>query len=219
MLTNINPYHMQWNTDVNGNPISVHKQETQQVSPVYFNIQLDEIPDSFHRLVVVDTEGNMLHEVDNFNRITEQSYYVDYNNGVVYFHQTKGASIVNVTYYGRGFKLIRHEVDNFNRITEQSYYVDYNNGVVYFHQTKGASIVNVTYYGRGFKLIRSSRIVMDDGTKLTDALTQSQVQTASSVGSETEMSLQEQIDTVCKFVRKQQKIIEMLVEEIEKLQK
>ena len=144
----------------------------QQVSPVYFNIQLDEIPDSFHRLVVVDTEGNMLHEVDNFNRITEQSYYVDYNNGVVYFHQTKGASIVNVT-----------------------------------------------YYGRGFKLIRSSRIVMDDGTKLTDALAQSQVQTASSVGSETEMSLQEQIDTVCKFVRKQQKIIEMLAEEIEKLQK
>nr|DAR08093.1 MAG TPA: hypothetical protein [Bacteriophage sp.] len=172
MLTNINPYYMQWNTDVNGNPISVHKQEMQQVSPVYFNIQLDEIPDSFHRLVVVDTEGNMLHEVDNFNRITEQSYYVDYNNGVVYFHQTKGASIVNVT-----------------------------------------------YYGRGFKLIRSSRIVMDDGTKLTDALAQSQVQTASSVGSETEMSLQEQIDTVCKFVRKQQKIIEMLVEEIEKLQK
>lgn len=163
---------MQWNTDVNGNPISVHKQEMQQVSPVYFNIQLDEIPDSFHRLVVVDTEGNMLHEVDNFNRITEQSYYVDYNNGVVYFHQTKGASIVNVT-----------------------------------------------YYGRGFKLIRSSRIVMDDGTKLTDALAQSQVQTASSVGSETEMSLQEQIDTVCKFVRKQQKIIEMLAEEIEKLQK
>ena len=172
MLTNINPYYMQWNTDVNGNPISVHKQEMQQVSPVYFNIQLDEIPDSFHRLVVVDTEGNMLHEVDNFNRITEQSYYVDYNNGVVYFHQTKGASIVNVT-----------------------------------------------YYGRGFKLIRSSRIVMEDGTKLTDALAQSQVQTASSVGSETEMSLQEQIDTVCKFVRKQQKIIEMLVEEIEKLQK
>lgn len=172
MLTNINPYYMQWNTDVNGNPISVHKQEIQQVSPAYFNIQLDEIPDSFHRLVVVDTEGNMLHEVDNFSRITEQSYYVDYNNGVVYFHQTKGASIVNVT-----------------------------------------------YYGRGFKLIRSSRIVMEDGTKLTDALAQSQVQTTSSVGSETEMSLQEQIDTVCKFVRKQQKIIEMLVEEIEKLQK
>ena len=37
MLTNINPYCMQWNTDVNGNPISVHKQEMQQASPVYLN--------------------------------------------------------------------------------------------------------------------------------------------------------------------------------------
>lgn len=27
MLENINPYYMQWNTDVNGNPISVYKQE------------------------------------------------------------------------------------------------------------------------------------------------------------------------------------------------
>lgn len=107
MLTNINPYHMQWNTDVNGNPISVHKQEMQQVSPVYFNIQLDEIPDSFHRLSVKDTEGNTFYEVDNFARISEQSYYVDYNNGIVYFHHTKGATVVNVTYYGRGFKLIR----------------------------------------------------------------------------------------------------------------
>ena len=98
---------MQWNTDVNGNPISVHKQEMQQVSPVYFNIQLDEIPDSFHRLSVTDTEGNTFYEVDNFARITEQSYYVDYNNGIVYFHHTKGATIVNITYYGRGFKLIR----------------------------------------------------------------------------------------------------------------
>ena len=79
----------------------------QQVSPVYFNIQLDEIPDSFHRLSVKDTEGNTFYEVDNFARISEQSYYVDYNNGIVYFHHTKGATVVNVTYYGRGFKLIR----------------------------------------------------------------------------------------------------------------
>ena len=170
MLTNINPYHMQWNTDVNGNPISVHKQEMQQVSPVYFNIQLDEIPDSFHRLSVKDTEGNAFYEVDNFARISEQSYYVDYNNGIVYFHHTKGAVVVNVT-----------------------------------------------YYGRGFKLIRSSRIVMEDGTNLTEAIAQSQTQVARTSMQEDAdtMSLQEQIDTVCKFVRKQQRVIEMLAEELE----
>lgn len=172
MLTNINPYHMQWNTDVNGNPISVHKQERQQVSPVYFNIQLDEIPDSFHRLSVKDTEGNAFYEVDNFTRITEQSYYVDYNNGIVYFHHTKGAVVVNVT-----------------------------------------------YYGRGFKLIRSSRIVMEDGTNLTEAIAQSQTQVARTSMQEDAdaMSLQEQIDTVCKFVRKQQRVIEMLAEELESM--
>lgn len=168
MLNNINPYLMNWNTDVNGNPIAIHKQEVQQVSPVYFNIQLDEIPDSFHRLSVVDTEGKLYHEVDHRSKLTEDSYHVDYNGGVVYFHHSQGAKIVEVT-----------------------------------------------YYGRGFKLIRSSRIVMDDGTKLTDALAQSQVQAAFSVGFETEMSLQEQIDTVCKFVRKQQRVIEMLAEELE----
>ena len=97
---------MQWNTDANGNPISVHKQEMQQVSPVHFNIQLDEIPDRYHRLSVKDTDESIYHEVDDFSRITEQSYYVDYNNGVVYFHQSKGATVVEVVYYGRGFKLI-----------------------------------------------------------------------------------------------------------------
>lgn len=171
MLTNINPYHMQWNTDVNGNPISIHKQETQQVSPIYFNIQLDEIPDRFHRLSICGAEGNSFYEVEDFARITEQSYYVDYNNGIVYFHHSKGATIVKIT-----------------------------------------------YYGRGYKLIRSSRVVMEDGTKLNEALIQAQKQmTHSSTLSEDgdKMSLQEQIDTVCKFVRKQQKVIEMLAEELE----
>ena len=60
------------------------------MSPVYFNVQLDEIPDRYHLLSVKDTEENIYHEVDGFSRITEQSYYVDYNNGVAYFHQTKG---------------------------------------------------------------------------------------------------------------------------------
>ena len=161
---------MQWNTDVNGNPISVHKQEMQQVSPVHFSIHLDEIPDCYHRLSVKDTEGNMFYEVDNYARITEQSYYVDYNNGIVYFHHTKGATVVNVT-----------------------------------------------YYGRGFKLIRSSRIVMEDGTNLTEAIAQSQTQVArTSIQEDADtISLQEQIDTVCKFVRKQQRVIEMLAEELE----
>lgn len=170
MLNNINPYLMNWNTDVNGNPIAIHKQEVQQVSPVYFNIQLDEIPDSFHRLSVVDTEGKLYHEVDHRSKLTEDSYHVDYNGGVVYFHHSQGAKIVEVT-----------------------------------------------YYGRGYKLIHSSRIVMEDGSKLSDALTQ--VQTISrSLDSESNTSTQKQIDELCKFVRKQQRQIDLLLNAIEELQ-
>lgn len=170
MLTNINPYLMNWNTDVNGNPIAIHKQEVQQVSPVYFNIQLDEIPDSFHRLSVVDMEGKLYHEVDHRSKLTEDSYHVDYNGGVVYFHHSQGAKIVEVT-----------------------------------------------YYGRGYKLIHSSRIVMEDGSKLSDALTQ--VQTISrSLDSESNTSTQKQIDELCKFVRKQQRQIDLLLNAIEELQ-
>ena len=170
MLTNINPYLMNWNTDVNGNPIAIHKQEVQQVSPVFFNIQLDEIPDSFHRLSVVDMEGKLYHEVDHRSKLTEDSYHVDYNGGVVYFHHSQGAKIVEVT-----------------------------------------------YYGRGYKLIHSSRIVMEDGSKLSDALTQ--VQTISrSLDTESNTSTQKQIDELCKFVRKQQRQIDLLLNAIEELQ-
>lgn len=170
MLNNINPYLMNWNTDVNGNPIAIHKQEVQQVSPVYFNIQLDEIPDSFHRLSVVDMEGKLYHEVDHRSKLTEDSYHVDYNGGVVYFHHSQGAKIVEVT-----------------------------------------------YYGRGYKLIHSSRIVMEDGSKLSDALTQ--VQTISrSLDTESNTSTQKQIDELCKFVRKQQRQIDLLLNAIEELQ-
>lgn len=171
MLTNINPYHMQWNTDVNGNPISVHKQEIQQVSPVYFNIQLDEIPDRYHRLSVKDMEGNVFYEVDDFSRITERSCYVDYNNGVVYFHHTKGANVVNIE-----------------------------------------------YYGRGYKLIHSSRIIMENGARLTEALERSQMQTCATSNNEENLNVQEQINNICNYIRKQQKAIEMLTKEIEKLQ-
>lgn len=170
MLNNINPYLMNWNTDVNGNPIAIHKQEVQQVSPVYFNIQLDEIPDSFHRLSVVDTEGKLYHEVDHRSKLTEDSYHVDYNGGVVYFHHSQGAKIVEVT-----------------------------------------------YYGRGYKLIHSSRIVMEDGSKLSDALTQMQT-ISRSLDSESNTSTRKQIDELCKFVRKQQRQIDLLLNAIEELQ-
>ena len=58
---------------------------------------------------------------------------------------------------------------------------------------------------------------MEDGSKLSDALTQ--VQTISrSLDSESNTSTQKQIDELCKFVRKQQRQIDLLLNAIEELQ-
>ena len=171
MLKNVNPYHTQWNVDRNGNPISVYQEETLQVSPVYLSLQLAEIPDKFHRLTVKLEDGTILHEALQSDKIDDLSYYVDYNNGVIYFHQA-------------------------------------NAGV----------FVNVSYYGRGFRLIHASRIVMEDGTKLSDSIQVAKASSRTTEESESSLALQEQIDILSSFIRKQQKQIDLLAEAIEELQ-
>lgn len=100
------PYYMQWNVDVHGTPISIHREEKHQVSSVYFDIKLEEIPDEYQRLIVKDSSGVMLHEVVDFDKLSSASYFVDYNNGVVYFHQDNGGMVFDISYYGRGFRRI-----------------------------------------------------------------------------------------------------------------
>lgn len=103
---NNKPYYMQWNVDVHGTPISIHREEKHQVSSVYFDIKLEEIPDEYQRLIVKDSSGVMLHEVVDFDKLSSASYFVDYNNGVVYFHQDNGGAVFSISYYGRGFRRI-----------------------------------------------------------------------------------------------------------------
>lgn len=170
------PYEMQWRLDEHGTPCSVALEETVMVSEPYLNITLEEIPDSYQRVVVTDVSL----EPD---------------------------------------KITLGEVMSQTQVKGGKYFVDYNNGVVYFAPELVGKVLQINYYGRGFKLIRSSRIVMEDGTTLTEAIAQSQMQVARTSTQEDAdtMSLQEQIDTVCKFVRKQQRVIEMLVEELESM--
>lgn len=162
---------MQWNVDKNGNPISVHQEETLQVSPVYLSLQLAEIPDRFHRLIVKLEDGTMLHEALQGDKIDDSSYFVDYNNGVVYFHK-----------------------DN------------------------AGTFVNISYYGRGFRLIHASRIMMEDGTKLSDSIQVAKTRLQTIEEPKNNLALQEQIDALTSFIRKQQKQIDLLVEAIEELQ-
>ena len=48
MQLDSNSLIMQWNTDINGNPVSKHiAREVQQISPTHNLIQLTQIPDEF----------------------------------------------------------------------------------------------------------------------------------------------------------------------------
>ena len=102
---NENSLIMQWNTDNYGNPKSIHiNNEVQQVSATHHIIQLAQIPDEYYRARFVAEgingwliEVRSLRELKNIN-----NYYVDYNHGIVYFHEEMAGRLVRADYYGRG---------------------------------------------------------------------------------------------------------------------
>lgn len=98
-------YEMMWRTDNNGQAISVNKTETIQVSTVYFNVVLDEIPDKFHGVEVSDSSGNYT-EVRSLDMVTGKSFHVDYGEGIVTFDPSVGGKNLRFNYYGRGYKKI-----------------------------------------------------------------------------------------------------------------
>ncbi len=104
------PYEMQWRIDEHGTPCSVALEETVVVSEPYLNITLEEIPDSYQRVVVTDvsleSDKITLGEVMSQTQVKGGKYFVDYNNGVVYFAPELVGKVLQINYYGRGFKRI-----------------------------------------------------------------------------------------------------------------
>ena len=98
-------YEVMWRTDENGNAISTNKQERIQVSTVYFNAVLDEIPDEHYGVQVSDSSVSYT-EVYSPSMVSGNSYYVDYINGIVTFGENVAGKNLNFNYYGRGFKRI-----------------------------------------------------------------------------------------------------------------
>lgn len=86
------PYEMQWRTDDNGVPYSLALEETIVVTEPYLCATLEEIPDSYQRLnvieVVSDSNTVMLGEAMTKSEVKDNKYFVDYNNGVIYFSET-----------------------------------------------------------------------------------------------------------------------------------
>lgn len=94
-----------WNTDSNGNPVSVACNETQVVSPIHLCVQLNQIPDDLQQFTV--TIGNTrLSEVFDSETIGANNYRVDYGDGIVWFHSSRAGQTVSFSYYGRGWKAI-----------------------------------------------------------------------------------------------------------------
>lgn len=102
---NENSLIMQWNTDNYGNPKSIHiNNEVQQVSVTHHIIQLAQIPDEYYRArFVAEGINGWLIEVRNLRELKNiNNYYVDYNHGIVYFHEEMAGRLVRADYYGRG---------------------------------------------------------------------------------------------------------------------
>lgn len=97
-------YEIQWRTDENGVPTSVAIEEQVVVSDNLY-LTLEEIPDSYQR-VIITTENGRVHESMNRNQLTTNRFYVDYNSGIVYFDSSLLGKTLTINYYGRGYKRI-----------------------------------------------------------------------------------------------------------------
>ena len=98
------PYEIQWRTNEDGTPSSVAIEE-QCVVGNDLHMVLEEIPDSYQRVTIM-TENGRVYEVVNRNDLATNRFYVDYNNGVVYFDSSLLGKKLTINYYGRGYKRI-----------------------------------------------------------------------------------------------------------------
>lgn len=94
-----------YNIDENGNPVSIAIEEQKAVS-THGTIQLEQIPDELNRIVMLNENGTQMFEVFNRDDIRENSYYIDYENGVAYFNKDNFEKVKVYNYYGKGIQLI-----------------------------------------------------------------------------------------------------------------
>ena len=94
-----------WNTDSNGNPVSVACTETQQVSPIHYCIQLNQIPDDA-QLIEVKKGSTIFSEVYDTQEIGTNQYKVDFGDGLIWFNKAQAGATITIKYSGRGYKTI-----------------------------------------------------------------------------------------------------------------
>lgn len=95
-----------YNVNANGEYTTVKIDETKQISPLHYTIQLSQNPDDSKVFKVIDKNKNELHRVYNMDEINAESYYLNAEKGQVYFDCSKGAENVIISYDGQGYELI-----------------------------------------------------------------------------------------------------------------
>lgn len=98
------PYEIQWRTNEDGTPSSVAIEEQCVVGNDLYMV-LEEIPDSYQRVIIM-TENGRIYESMNRNQLTTNRFYVDYNYGIIYFDSSLLGKKLTINYYGRGYKRI-----------------------------------------------------------------------------------------------------------------
>ena len=98
----------QYNIDSYGNPTSTKIKEVAQVSPLKYTIQLEQIPDEQFGVTLLNEDNTSMFQVFNYDDVekTENSYYVNYTNGLIYFNSNQGTEKKIINYYGTGVELI-----------------------------------------------------------------------------------------------------------------
>lgn len=93
------------NYDEDGNVIAVRCEETQTISQKAMN-QLVQFPDEYHRVTVINTEGQQLKEVFGKEPIPVNGFRVNYSSGIVFFNQAQVGEKLTFRYLGKGMDLI-----------------------------------------------------------------------------------------------------------------
>lgn len=89
------------NTDKHGNPISVKQIETKQVSTIHNTIPLNYSIDRNHPIVITG-----FYQIYNQDEISNNTFFADYDQGILYFHSSQVGKSLTVTYMGTGYILI-----------------------------------------------------------------------------------------------------------------
>lgn len=99
--------YFRYNIDENGTPISLKiDRENKQVTSAHCTIQLEQVPDELHRVAMFNENGQPMTEVFNRDEVAPNSFYVDYGNGIAYFHSSQSGKFKLYDYYGKGLIMI-----------------------------------------------------------------------------------------------------------------